>query len=71
MSEPNPRRPLDDNDPEGYMESDKDFVLNNIRWCVDQLENHFKDNTEEAVEARIRAHGYSKGWPKTSDGRSW
>lgn len=33
-----PRRLLDDNNPDGYLESDKDFVLNNIETCVVFLE---------------------------------
>ena len=28
----------DDDQPDGYMESDKDFVLNNIELCVKILE---------------------------------
>ena len=32
------RRLLDDDFPEGYMESDKDFVLNNCQLCVEMLE---------------------------------
>jgi hypothetical protein len=30
----NPRRPLDPEHPNGYTESDKDFVLNNLTACV-------------------------------------
>ena len=33
-----PRRLLDDDNPDGYLESDKDFVLNNIETCVIFLE---------------------------------
>ncbi len=33
-----PRRPLDDDNPGGYLESDKDFALNNIHACVAFLE---------------------------------
>ena len=33
-----PRRLLDDDNPDGYLESDKDFVLNNIETCVTFLE---------------------------------
>ena len=32
-----PRRPLNDNDPNGYLESDFDFVMNNIELCVSLL----------------------------------
>ena len=34
----NKRRPLDDDQPDGYMESDRDFVNNNIELCVKILE---------------------------------
>lgn len=33
-----PRRPLDDHAPDGYMESDTDFVLNNLAACLEWLE---------------------------------
>ncbi len=33
-----PRRLLDDDNPHGYLESDKDFALNNIHACVAFLE---------------------------------
>ena len=33
-----PRRLLDDDNPDGYLESDKDFVLNNIDTCIAFLE---------------------------------
>jgi hypothetical protein len=33
-----PRRLLDDDNPDGYLESDKDFVLNNIDTCLAFLE---------------------------------
>lgn len=29
-----PRRPYDDNEPDGYMESDKDFLDNNLELCL-------------------------------------
>ncbi len=35
-----PRRPLDDDVPDGYLESDKDFVLNNIEACIAFLERN-------------------------------
>jgi len=41
LDELNSRRPLDDDDPKGDQESDKDYVLNNVELCVwmlDQLE---------------------------------
>lgn len=37
-----PRRPLDDDNPSGYLESDRDFVLNNIDACVWFLESTVK-----------------------------
>lgn len=45
----NPRRPLDDNKPNGYMESDRDFVLNNIEACVEYLEASRIDACVEGV----------------------
>jgi hypothetical protein len=33
-----PRRPLDDDSPQGYRESDVDFVTNNLAACVGFLE---------------------------------
>ena len=40
MSQPKfqPRRPFDDDTPEGLLESDQDFVLNNLEICVQYLE---------------------------------
>jgi hypothetical protein len=38
MSRVNARRPLDDDNPKGYQESDKDFTLNNIDLAVEMLE---------------------------------
>ncbi len=35
----NPREPLDDDYPEGYMQSDKDYVNCNIGICVQLLEH--------------------------------
>ena len=37
-----PREPLDDEYPEGYMESDKDFIMHNIDAAVWLLENELK-----------------------------
>lgn len=34
----NQRRPLDNQDLNGYMESDKDYVFNNIGLCVKLLD---------------------------------
>lgn len=33
-----PRRPLNDDKPNGYLESDKDFILNNLNEAVRVLE---------------------------------
>ena len=37
-----PRRPYNDEKPDGYMESDKDFVLNNLDAAVELLERELK-----------------------------
>ncbi len=37
-----PRRPLDDDKPNGYQESDKDYVLNNIAACVMLLDRELQ-----------------------------
>jgi len=34
----NPRRPFYDDQPEGYLESDKDFLLNNFEAAIELLE---------------------------------
>lgn len=39
IPEVTPRRPLDDDSPKGYQESDKDFILNNLEAAVFLLEN--------------------------------
>lgn len=36
----NPRRPLDDDAPDGYRESDRDYVLNNLELAVALLDKH-------------------------------
>ncbi len=38
----NERRPLDDSFPDGYLESDRDFVLNNIEAAICLLEKELK-----------------------------
>ena len=43
-----PRRLLDDDNPDGYLESDKDFVLNNIETCVVFLERKTDANRRES-----------------------
>jgi hypothetical protein len=40
----NKRRPLDDDNPTGYQESDKDYVLNNIDLCVKLLDERAVSN---------------------------
>jgi hypothetical protein len=37
-----PRRPLDDDRSDGYLESDKDFVLNNLNAAVRLLERELR-----------------------------
>jgi hypothetical protein len=41
-----PRRLWDDEKPYGYMESDKDFVLNNLDAAVELLERELKIKDE-------------------------
>lgn len=60
IKEPEPRRLYGVGD---YLESDKDYVLNNLEWCVEALDQYFEDNTEEAVEERISKFYYRKGNP--------
>lgn len=38
----NPRRPVDESAPDGYQESDRDYVLNNLDLAVRLLDNHGK-----------------------------
>lgn len=39
MTKITPREPLDDRYPNGYMESDRDYVLKNIDACVEFLDS--------------------------------
>lgn len=39
-----PREPLDDDNPDGYMESDRDFVVKNIDVAVELLERELARN---------------------------
>lgn len=41
-----PRRPLDDDNPEGYLESDQDFVMNNLEAAVELLEKELEKETQ-------------------------
>jgi hypothetical protein len=45
MKKITPRRPLDDDRPDGYLESDRDFVMNNIEAAVELLERELGDKT--------------------------
>jgi hypothetical protein len=54
-----PRRPLDDDDPSGYLESDNDFVGNNIEACLWFLENRDK------LARMAKALGFY------ADGKNW
>jgi hypothetical protein len=40
-----PRRPFDDDKPDGYQESDRDYVVNNIDACVAYLDRKTKGKT--------------------------
>jgi hypothetical protein len=60
----NPRRLWDDENPVGYMESDKDFVLNNIDAAVQLLERELKIREQKPLELFVcgqspsdRTHG--------------
>lgn len=65
----NPRRPLDDHIPKSYMESDKDFVLNNLEACVAYLERQLNQGKcphcfkpmkmENRVEFNVDQYGKS------------
>ena len=48
----NPRRPLDHRHPDGYQESDVDFVCNNLDVCVKFLEGVLGDK----IHAREGVH---------------
>ena len=39
-----PRRLLDDDNPNGYMESDLDFALNNWDLVLEFLDNHISND---------------------------
>lgn len=57
---PQRRRPLDDHEPDGYLESDNDYVLNNLEWCMDMLDRATGgDLTARSVvfEAQSKAEG--------------
>ena len=45
LEEFNHRRPFDDDNPDGYLESDKDFIRNNEELCVWFLEQLDNNNT--------------------------
>jgi len=39
-----PRRPYEDDKPDGYLESDRDYFENNSELILALLENHIKEN---------------------------
>lgn len=55
LPEIEPRRPYAEDQPEGYLESDRDFVTNNLEACVWFLENHAK--LQELVTRTCRLIG--------------
>lgn len=58
----NSRRPLDDEQPDGYLESDNDFVNNNMEAAVWFLENHKRILTEmKAAKDFYRTGEYIHG----------
>lgn len=44
-----PRAPLDDDNPDGYMESDRDFVMKNIDAAVELLERELEKQQQPAT----------------------
>lgn len=50
-----PRRPLDDDDPTGYRESDQDYVLNNLDAAVYLLDREIEPKSADRVETIARA----------------
>ncbi|MCG7348835.1 hypothetical protein [Sphingomonas sp. ACRSK] len=55
MTTINPRRPLDDDDPDGSQESDKDFVANNLDACVAWLKAQTGEDGERGRDmVRVR-----------------
>lgn len=51
-----PRRPYDDEKPDGYMESDNDFVLNNIGAAVELLERELKIMGKNTFDSLVCGH---------------
>jgi len=47
-----PRRPLDDDNPDGYLESDQDFVLNNLEVAVELLEKELNKEVKNEDQNR-------------------
>lgn len=67
-----PRRPFDDDHPNGYLESDKDYVNNNFELAV-QLLNEYRDriNLREIISEKCvhTYHGLHNSWRIISIGR--
>ena len=51
-----PRRPYLDEKPDGYMESDQDFVLNNIDAAVELLERELTKMGKNTFDSLVGGH---------------
>jgi hypothetical protein len=51
-----PRRPLNDDEPDGYLESDRDFVQNNFEACLAWLKEQTGEDGNKAKD-EVRARG--------------
>jgi hypothetical protein len=52
-----PRRPLDDDKPDGYLESDRDYLANNTELAVRLLDAYGENTTNEhhvTLRARVK-----------------
>lgn len=63
-----PRRPLYDDEPNGYLESDNDFVANNIEACVWFLTN--RDKLQELLTTSHEESGRDQRNAAKSQGES-
>jgi hypothetical protein len=61
LPEVEPRRPLDNDRPDEYLESDKDFVKNNFDACVLFLENRDRLAVVTEKAGSIPAQ-FAEGW---------